>query len=333
MNESDNLEVQQGMSFQVSPLPSINMVDIEHGLISMLQSADDLLFVLDSHGHVIHCKGRNTAALFTYPVRKSLNILDILPATVKRKYELAIEQFQKSHRFTMFESLLALPPSKVNWYEFRLIPTFERKTVLFIWNVNNYRNVSRTVSNIPISIDKMIEGWSRSLYLRDFETEDHTRRVTEMTVQLARRLGLPEEEMLHIRRGAQIHDIGKIIVPDEILLKTGSLTEEEWSVMRQHPLVAVELLESIPQIGAALIIPRSHHEKWDGTGYPDKRAGVNIPLPARIFAFADVYDALTSDRPYRRAWSRTDALEYIRREAGTHFDPSLTLEFIRMLME
>ncbi|MBI2331818.1 MAG: HD-GYP domain-containing protein [Chloroflexi bacterium] len=179
----------------------------------------------------------------------------------------------------------------------------------------------------------MIEGWSRSLYLRDFETEGHTRRVTEIATQLACRLGLPQEEMINIRRGAQVHDIGKIAIPDTILLKTGELTKEEWDVMRQHTLIAVDLLKSIPQIGPALVIPRSHHEKWDGSGYPDGLAGSDIPLLARIFAFADVYDALTSDRPYRRAWSRVDALRYIRSETGRHFDPALTPEFICLMLE
>lgn len=186
---------------------------------------------------------------------------------------------------------------------------------------------------IPISVEKMIEGWSRLLYLHDFETEDHTRRVTVMALQLARRLGLQEKEMTTIRRGAQVHDIGKIAIPDEILHKTSALTGEEWHVMRQHPLVAVAMLNPIPGIDAALVIPRSHHEKWDGSGYPDGLAGEDIPLAARIFAFADVYDALTSDRPYRRAWSRRDALNYIRTETGRHFDPSLAPEFIRMMLE
>lgn len=187
---------------------------------------------------------------------------------------------------------------------------------------------------IPISVENMIEGWSRLLYLRDFETEDHTRRVTVMTLQLARRLGLNDEkELTAIRRGAQVHDIGKIAIPDEILHKTSALNDEEWRVMRQHPLVAVAMLNPIPGIETALSIPRSHHEKWNGSGYPDGLAGEGIPLAARIFAFADVYDALTSDRPYRRAWSRRDALNYIRSETGKHFDPSFTPEFIRMLLE
>lgn len=187
---------------------------------------------------------------------------------------------------------------------------------------------------LPISVENMIEGWSRLLYLRDFETEDHTRRVTVMTLQLARRLGLNDEkELTAIRRGAQVHDIGKIAIPDEILHKTSALNDEEWRVMRQHPLVAVAMLNPIPGIETALSIPRSHHEKWNGSGYPDGLAGEGIPLAARIFAFADVYDALTSDRPYRRAWSRRDALNYIRSETGKHFDPSFTSEFIRMMLE
>lgn len=327
------MEFQQEVGFKMPTFMRFSMPGPEQGLKAMLEDVDDLLFMLDENDQIINCKARIQSTSIPCPLYVRLSIQEILPATVRRKYNQALERFHHTKRFTLFESMLVMPPSEVNWYEFRLIPTLERQTVLFIWNVNSYRGLSRTVSNVPTYIEKLIEGWSRSLYLRDFETEDHTRRVTEMTVRLARRLGLPEEDMVNIRRGAQVHDIGKITIPDAILLKTQGLTTEEWDVMRRHTLVAVELLENIPQIEAALTIPRSHHEKWNGSGYPNGLAGTDIPLLARIFAFADVYDALTSDRPYRRLWSSTDALNYIRSEAGKHFDPSLTPEFIRMMLE
>lgn len=328
MTETESMEIPLGMGFHLAMPPALPAPG--QGLKALLQKADDLLFVMDDNGRILNGKARAGAELHTLPIQTDLVIQDILPATVKRKYNHALEHFHNTCQFTLFESMLTLPPSAVNWYEFRLIPALQGQTVFFIWNVNSYRGISWTVSNLPIAIEKMIEGWSRSLYLRDCETEDHTRRVTETTLRLARRLGLPEEDMADIQRGAKVHDIGKIAIPDAILLKTGALTDEEWEMMRLHTEIAVELLRPIPQIEASLSIPRSHHEKWDGSGYPHGLAGESIPLAARIFALADVYDALTSDRPYRRAWSKESALEYIRKEAGGHFDPRLAPEFIRM---
>lgn len=181
--------------------------------------------------------------------------------------------------------------------------------------------------------DTATDNWFQALDLRDRETGNHTRRVTELTVNLAVRMGIPNAALVHIRRGATLHDIGKMIIPDAILFKAGPLTDEEWVVMRSHPLVAVEILQTIPFLVPALPIPRSHHEKWDGSGYPDGLAGEDIPLEARIFAFADVYDALTSDRPYRRAWSKENALEYIFKNSETHFDPDILPLFMRMMTE
>lgn len=329
MTELDPMDSHLQTGFHIS-LPLMSPSVVEDGLSVLLQMADDLLFVLDETGNILNCKARKDTVLPACPYPQGSSIRDMLPATIKRKYDLAAGHFHKSRQFTLFESMLLLPPSILNWYEFRLIPAFQNQTLLFIWNVSKYRGFSRTVSNLPFSIEKMLEGWSRSLYLRDFETEDHTGRVTGMALRLAKRLGLSDEELVNIRRGAQVHDIGKIAIPDEILLKMGELTGEEWDLMRQHTRIAVDLLEPIPGIESALDIPRSHHEKWDGSGYPDHLVGEDIPLAARIFAFADVYDALTSDRPYRRAWSKESALDHIRRETGIHFDPRLAPEFIRV---
>lgn len=329
MNQPQNTRASRNVDFLLTSLPPAPV----QGLETMLQNVEDLLFVLDEQGNVLNCKSRNGSALSNHPIPASLKIEDILPDNIRQNYELAVERYHLSGRFTLFESILVLPPDKVNWYEFRLIPALKRQLVLFIWNVNDYQRRCWMSPNSLVSVEKIIEGWSRSLYLRDFETEDHTRRVTKMTIQLARRLELPEGDMMNIRRGAQVHDIGKIAIPDMILLKTGKLTEDEWKVMRQHTLIAVDLLKLVPDFEPALVIPRSHHEKWDGSGYPDGLSGTDIPLPARIFALADVYDALTSDRPYRRAWSRADALRYIRSESGKHFDPALAPQFIRLMLE
>ncbi len=332
MSKLDRMEHPAQAGFHVL-LPLMPPPAFDDGLNALLQTADDLLFVLNDAGRVLNCKARKDVALPAISSPPASSIRDILPATIKRKFDLAADHLRTSRQFTLFESMLLLPPSILNWYEFRLIPAFQDQTLLFIWNINKYRGFFRTVSNVPVSIEKTLEGWSRSLYLRDFETEDHTQRVTEMALRLAKHLGLPEEELVNIRRGSQIHDIGKIAIPDEILLKTGELTEAEWTLMRQHTRIAVEFLEQIPDIEPALDIPRSHHEKWDGSGYPDHLAGEEIPLAARIFAFADVFDALTSDRPYRRAWSKEFALDHIRRETGIHFDPRLASEFIRLAQD
>jgi PAS domain S-box-containing protein/putative nucleotidyltransferase with HDIG domain len=176
--------------------------------------------------------------------------------------------------------------------------------------------------------DTVIEGWSCAMDLRDKETKDHTMRVTALTLNLARHMKVPENELVQIKRGALLHDIGKLGVPDNILLKPGKLTDEEWRVMRQHPALAQQMLASIEFLKPALDIPYCHHEKWDGSGYPCGLKGEEIPFAARIFAVADVWDALTSDRPYRAAWTKSQALEFIGQESGKHFDPDIAQVFL-----
>ena len=176
-----------------------------------------------------------------------------------------------------------------------------------------------------------IDGWSRALDLRDEETEGHSQRVTDLTMELARRMDIPEEELVHIRRGAKLHDIGKMGIPDSILLKPDVLTEAEWKIMRQHPTLAANLLYPIEFLGEALDIPFSHHEKWDGSGYPQRLKGAEIPLAARIFAVIDVWDALTHDRPYRLAWTESKTLEYIVGQSGKHFDPDVVEQFVALV--
>jgi HD-GYP domain-containing protein (c-di-GMP phosphodiesterase class II) len=144
-------------------------------------------------------------------------------------------------------------------------------------------------------------------------------------------LNVDSADLVHIRRGAVLHDIGKVAIPDRILLKPGPLADDEWLIMRRHPGIAVELLSPVAYLAPALEIPHWHHEKWDGTGYPDRLAGDEIPFAARMFALADVFDALTSDRPYRGAWSKKDTIEYIESHSGRHFDPRLVPEFLDLV--
>ncbi|HEX8683293.1 MAG TPA: HD-GYP domain-containing protein, partial [Ardenticatenaceae bacterium] len=186
---------------------------------------------------------------------------------------------------------------------------------------------------LALAYDATIEGWSRALDLRDKETEGHSLRVTEMTVELARTMGMSEEEIVQVRRGALLHDIGKMGIPDRILLKPGALDDEEWEIMRRHPTYGYEMLAPIAFLRPALDIPHAHHEKWDGTGYPRGLQGEQIPLAARIFAVVDVWDALRSDRPYRPAWEKERVLEHIRQGAGKHFDPRMVSSFLEMMAQ
>jgi len=197
-------------------------------------------------------------------------------------------------------------------------------------NATLFKDLQRSNSELMLAYEATLEGWSAALDLRDHETEGHTQRVTEMTMELAEAMGIKPEELVNIRRGALLHDIGKMGVPDNILLKPDKLNEEEWQHMRMHAVYAYNLLSNITYLRDALDIPYCHHEKWNGTGYPRGLKGEAIPLAARIFAVADVYDALTSDRPYRKGWPTERALDYIREQSGSGFDPRVVDAFLTM---
>ena len=179
--------------------------------------------------------------------------------------------------------------------------------------------------------EKTIEGWSKALELRDEETQGHTQRVTELTLKLARIMGIDEEKIINIRRGALLHDIGKIGVPDGILLKPGPLNKKERKIIEKHPVFAREMLKKIEFLYTAMDIPSFHHERWDGKGYPTGLVGQEIPIAARIFAVIDVWDALTSDRPYRKAMTYEKAFALIENDSGTHFDPEVVAVFSKMI--
>ena len=219
-----------------------------------------------------------------------------------------------------------LPPHP-DWMYY--LETLAGQAAIAIDNTQLFENLQRANLELGVAYEATIEGWSRALDLRDEETEDHTRRVADLTLELAAHFGFTPAELPAIRRGAILHDIGKIGVPDTILLKPGSLTDAEWVVMRGHPQLAYELLHPIHYLHDSLDIPYCHHEKWDGTGYPRRLRGESIPLTARIFAVVDMYDALTSDRPYRKAWTHERALEHIRSLGGSHFDPRVVEVFLR----
>ena len=212
-----------------------------------------------------------------------------------------------------------------DWMEF--LGALATQASIAIDNATLFTALQRSNIELQVAYDATLEGWVRALDLRDDETEGHTQRVTEMTLRLARCMGFSEADLVHIRRGALLHDIGKVGISDRLLLKPGKLEDDEWVTMRRHPVYAHDLLAPITYLRPALDIPFCHHEKWDGTGYPRGLKGDAIPLAARVFAIVDVWDALLSDRPYRQAWPIEKVKEYIQSQAGTHFDPQVVETF------
>jgi len=210
----------------------------------------------------------------------------------------------------------------------RLLETISNQIGIAVDNALLLEHLDLSNKELVSAYNATIEGLSSALELRDHETEGHTRRVAEMTVQLAERMGFPAGELEILRQGALLHDIGKVGIPDSILLKPSPLTDEEWAVMKQHPVFASKVISGIEHLKPAMDIPLCHHEKWDGSGYPNGLRADQIPLQARIFSVVDVYDALTSDRPYRSAWPKDDALAYIREQAGRQFDPTVVGTFM-----
>jgi HD-GYP domain-containing protein (c-di-GMP phosphodiesterase class II) len=194
---------------------------------------------------------------------------------------------------------------------------------LALANARLYESLQRSHEELERAYEETIEGWSLALEMRDDETQGHALRVADLAVELGRGMGMSEEALVHLRRGALLHDIGKMVVPDAILHKPGPLTDEEWAVMRRHPESGRDFLRKVAYLAPALDVPYAHHERWDGSGYPRGLAGEEIPLAARVFAVADSFDALTSDRPYRPAWTEEATLAYIRERAGTHYDPAV----------
>lgn len=215
------------------------------------------------------------------------------------------------------------------WRDF--FETIARQTSLAMDNAQLVEDLQRSNVELVLAYDSTLLGWSKALDLRDKETEGHTQRVTELTERLARIFHVSEFDLIHIRRGAMLHDIGKMGIPDTILLKNGFLTPEEMEVMRKHPQFAYQMLEPIAYLRQSLDIPYCHHEKWDGTGYPRGISGELIPLAARLFAVVDVWDALTTDRPYRKAWTEEEARLYLCEQAGKHFDPRVVSAFVEMI--
>ncbi|MCW5874728.1 MAG: HD-GYP domain-containing protein [Anaerolineales bacterium] len=267
---------------------------------------------------------------------------EILPIELKERYYQRLQRMQDAK-----EEIFALQRRELNLKrrdgslfpsELFIVPYELGKETgysAFIRDVTDIREaqnqVQRSHEELAQSYDATLRGWSNVLDLRDNETEGHTQRVAESVMRLAEVLHVPEDERIHIYRGALLHDIGKIGIPDRILLKPGPLNNEEWDVMKLHPTHAYNFLNKIPYLRAALDIPHYHHEKWDGSGYPAGLQGEAIPYAARMFAVVDVWDALTSDRPYRKAWSPQKARAFMSEQRGKHFDPKILDVFLQTL--
>ena len=275
--------------------------------------------------------------------RKTLNVpnLQLVGPEYLRKDLLAGEDFVSYYGVPLIAknkvigvldlySRIPLAPDN-EWLEF--MEALASQAAIAIWGSTLFNDLQRTNLELLQAYDKTIEGWSLAMDYRDHETEGHTQRVTDLTVKLAQKFNLKDEEIAQIRRGALLHDMGKMGIPDSVLLKPGPLTDEEWEIMRQHPRIAFNMLSPIEFLRPALDIPYCHHEKWDGTGYPRGLKGEQIPFAARLFAVVDVWDALRSDRPYRKAWSEEKVFEYIRSLSGIHFDPKVVEPFIQMMQE
>lgn len=241
-----------------------------------------------------------------------------VPLVAREKVKGVLEIFHRS----------PLAPND-DWLQF--LDSLALQAAIAIDNNSLFFDLERSNMDLTLAYDSTIAGWSRALDYRDKETEGHSERVTDLTLRIVREMGMSEEEIVHIRRGALLHDIGKMGVRDNILFKEGPLTDDEWKHMRQHPVYAYELLYPIAYLRPALDIPYCHHEHWDGSGYPRGLKGEEIPLSARIFTVVDVWDGLRSDRPYRRAWPEGKAKEYICSKAGIYFDPKVVEIFMRLM--
>ncbi|NTU59622.1 MAG: HD domain-containing protein, partial [Deltaproteobacteria bacterium] len=240
-----------------------------------------------------------------------------VPLTAKGQIKGVLEIFHRSR----------LDPDP-DWLQF--LEALATDAAIAIDNAALFDDLQHANTELSLAYDATLEGWGRALELRDEETEGHTRRVTEMALRLARAMKLPEADLVNLRRGSYLHDVGKIGIPDRVLLKPQPLTEEEWATMRMHPVYAFRLLQPIRFLRPALDIPYCHHERWDGTGYPRGLAGEHIPIAARVFTVVDVWDALRSRRPYHDEWSDGRVREHLKSLAGSQFDPEVVDAFLAL---
>ncbi len=313
-------------------------LDLRHTLdVVLTQVLDQLgvaaaaVLLVDAPGQALECAlSRRVSPIFdltgpaddfvrsTFTAHEGFVAYAAIPLIAKGQVHGLLEVFHRR----------ALEPGPEWWSFFEALAG---QTAIALDNATLFDDLQRANRDLAVAYDATIEGWSQVLDLRDRETEGHSRRVTDLTLRVARSLGMSPEQLVHIRRGALLHDIGKLGIPDGILLKPGPLGDDEWQVMRRHPQYALEWLSPITYLRPALQIPHCHHERWDGTGYPRGLKGEEIPLEARIFAAVDIYDALSHDRPYRKAWPAMQVHSHLRALAGSHLDAQVVDVLLRTL--
>lgn len=323
----------------------LNIVHIARDKI--LENMDDLIFVLDARDRIIDINPSALRVLHTTSSkvigRPAIHVFAEWPAVLDKFEEPANANLEviitRESRYLHFDVRSTLLYDHRENYQGRVFVARDITSYASLqWELRTLnegleRRVQARTEELAEAYDTTLEGWARALELRDKETEGHSWRVTDLTMKLALAMGVLHEEFDHIRRGAILHDIGKMAIPDEILRKTGPLSPQERLVVLEHPTIAYNLLSRIPFLEKALDIPYCHHEKWDGTGYPRGLKRDEIPLAARIFSVVDVWDAVQSDRPYKKGWSRTEAIAYMQEESGKYFDPKIVDVFLQMAQE
>lgn len=310
--ENQQLFFVAGRGFQTDAL-KYTKLDVGYGLAGQAAELMETIHIPDLRNEVTSL---NKAPLL---MNEDFVAYFGVPLIAKGKIQGVLELFHRS----------TLEPDE-DWMNF--LNTLTSETAIAVDNAQMFKDLEKSNLDLAVAYETTLEGWAKTLELRDRETEGHSQRVLDLTTRLARKLGISDEEMIHLQRGALLHDIGKMGIPDSILMKEGPLDEKEWVIMRKHPVFARDMLSSIPFLKKAMDIPYCHHEKWDGSGYPRKLKGEEIPLAARIFALVDVWDALRSDRPYRGAWTDEKALEYIHQQSGKHFDPVVVKAFDEIVL-
>jgi PAS domain S-box-containing protein/putative nucleotidyltransferase with HDIG domain len=303
-------------------------------LTAVFDSMTDMAIVYDRSGRYLEIPSQKANHIY-YDHHEVIgkNVSEVLPPQQSKLILDNIQTALERHEPIHFEYSLPIQNREM-WFSGVISPMAKDRALLVARDISDRRQaefqIQQANEQLIAAYDATLKGWSSALDMREHETGDHSQRVVNQTLELARVLGIPEEEMPAIRRGALLHDIGKMAIPDSILLKPAGLTPDEWVIMRQHPIYAYHFLSGIPYLQSALVIPYAHHERWDGSGYPDGLQGEKIPLAARIFAVVDVWDALTSNRPYRPAWTSRAALAYLEEQSGRLFDPRVVAAFIAL---
>lgn len=305
---------------------------------AILDAMPDMMFQIAPTDELVDFRARNESDLIMPPEKfLGVSFREVLPEAVFQQLEAVMRKTWRFGQALSFEYQLTTQDGKRKDFEARVSQTAMGDFLVIARNITERKQSELDLKQAYLALEQAynatIEGWSKALELRDRETNGHTLRVAETTMQLARFVGIPERDLVHVYRGALLHDIGKMAVPDRILFKPGPLTKEEWELMRKHPQYAYNMLEPIEYLRGSLNIPLCHHEKWDGSGYPQGLRGEQIPIEARVFSVVDVWDALISERPYHAAWSMENTLDYFRSQSGKHFDPSIVKALFRFLEE